>query len=144
MISNFGDQRSKIKINSKRSINWSKVWGISPYKVVWFSHIIYCLSDNQRLCKQLPKLIKLQKIYSMLSCLMNVDYNYGQKWPPEGAVVVWCARIRQLSKDFCYRLYIHIPFLTGFKEAKWNWYWAAIFCCQGTQIGWLPTSYVCS
>ena len=26
-----------------------------------------------RPCKQLPKLVKLQKIYSMMSCLMNVD-----------------------------------------------------------------------
>ena len=45
----------------------------SPCTVAWFSHIIYCLSDYQCLCKQLPKLVKLQKIYSMLSCLMNVD-----------------------------------------------------------------------
>ena len=58
-----------------------------PWKVMWFSHIIYFLSDYQRLCKQLPKLIKLQKCYSMPSCLMNVDKNYGQKWPPEGVSV---------------------------------------------------------
>ena len=57
----------------------------SPWTVVGFSQIIYCLSDYERLCKQLPKLIMLQKFYSMLSCLMNVYENYGQKWPPEGA-----------------------------------------------------------
>ena len=44
----------------------------SPWTVVGFSQIIYCLCDYQRLCKQLPKLINLRKIYSMLSCLMNV------------------------------------------------------------------------
>ena len=50
-----------------------KVWCISPWKVVWFSHNMYCLSDYQCLCKHLPKLIKQLKFYSMLSCLMNVD-----------------------------------------------------------------------
>ena len=44
----------------------------SPCTVAGFSQIIYCLCDYQRLCKQLPKLIKLQKLYSMLSCMMNV------------------------------------------------------------------------
>ena len=33
----------------------------SPWKVVGFPQITYFLSDYQRLCKQLPKLIKLQK-----------------------------------------------------------------------------------
>ena len=45
----------------------------SPWTVVWFSQIVYFISDYQRLCKQLPKLVKLQKLYSMMSCLMNVD-----------------------------------------------------------------------
>ena len=70
---------------SRESLYWadieqgSKVCLKSPGKDARFSHIIFCLSDYQRLCKQLPKLIKLQKCYSILSCLMNVDYNYGQK-----------------------------------------------------------------
>ena len=44
----------------------------SPWKVVGFPQIIYFLSDYQRLCKQIPKLIKIQKIYSTLPCLMIV------------------------------------------------------------------------
>ena len=46
---------------------------------VWFSHIIYCLSDYQRLCKQLPKLIKLQKCYSIRVALCKVSYRLI--WP---------------------------------------------------------------
>ena len=72
-----------LKIPHKMARN--KICHKRPYTVVWFSHIIDCLGDYQRLCKQRPKLIKLQKMYSMLSCLMNVYNNYGQKWPPEGA-----------------------------------------------------------
>ena len=45
----------------------------SPWTVVWFLQIVYFISDYQRLCKQLPKLVKLQNFYSMMSCLMNVD-----------------------------------------------------------------------
>ena len=45
----------------------------SPWTVVRFSQIVYFISDYQRLSKQLPKLVKLQKFYSMMSCLMNVD-----------------------------------------------------------------------
>ena len=70
---------------STKGIVASKVSIKSLCTVAGFSQIIYCLSDYQHLCKQLPKLIKLHKCYSMLSCLMNVYQNYGQKWPPEGA-----------------------------------------------------------
>ena len=59
----------------KRSFAGEEVSKVSikrPWTVAGFSQIIYCLCDYQRLCKQLPKLIKLQRIYSMLSCLMNV------------------------------------------------------------------------
>ena len=45
----------------------------SLWTVVWFSQIVYFISDYQHLWKQLPKLVKLQKFYSMMSCLMNVD-----------------------------------------------------------------------
>ena len=52
---------------------YTKVRIKSPWTVAGFSQIIYFISDYQRLCKQLPKLAKLQKFYSMMSCLMNVD-----------------------------------------------------------------------
>ena len=116
-------------------LHWSKVCIKSLWTVVWFSQIVYFIRDYQCLCKQLPKLVKLQKLCSMPSCLMNVDQNYGQKWPPKGVSVhtnkqfpvlfclfyLWCgigcplddshggntqfAKITQLSTDFWYKLY---------------------------------------
>ena len=41
----------------------NKVCIKSPCTVVWFSHTMYCFSDYQRLCKQLPKLIKLPNLW---------------------------------------------------------------------------------
>ena len=65
-----------VLVKSERHLPSPKQYKVcikSPWTVVWFSQIVYFISDYQRLCKQLPKLVKLQKLYSMMSCLMNVD-----------------------------------------------------------------------
>ena len=71
-LSDRGCKQSNFKSSLNITVRVDKVWCNSPWTVVWFSHIIYFLGDYQRLCKQLPKLIKLQKFYSMQSCLVKV------------------------------------------------------------------------
>ena len=48
---------AKVRYILDTSDNSSAIYKVSiksPWTVVWFSHIIYCLSDYQRLYKQLP------------------------------------------------------------------------------------------
>ena len=112
---------------------YCKVWCKSPWTVFWFWHIIYFLRDYQRLCKQLPKLINLQKIVFNADMF---DESVLELWPEmatRGRLIylisaffayficgtaltcplddshrgnIWCARIRQLSKDFWDTFYL--------------------------------------
>ena len=73
---------AKVRYILDASDNSSAIYKVSiksPWTVVWFSHIIYCLSDYQRLYKQLPS--QVDNATQILFNAVMFDECVWELWP---------------------------------------------------------------